>query len=48
MTPGCTNVKASGGGTNGCTDWDNLLRYGGHDKVPGKDKRTKAANVRTE
>lgn len=47
MVPGCTNLKTSSGGTNGCTAWANLLRYGGFDKVPGGDKRTAAANVRT-
>lgn len=43
MTPGCTNLKAASGGTNGCTAWGQLLRYGGFDKVPGGDKRSKAA-----
>lgn len=47
MVPGCTNLKASDGGTNGCTAWDNVLRYGGFDKVPGSDKRSASANVRT-
>lgn len=47
MSPGCTNLKASDGGTNGCTAWDNLLRYGGFDKVPGSDKRSASANVRS-
>lgn len=46
MTPGCTNIKDSSGGTNGCTAWANLSRYGGFDKVPGGDKRNAAANVR--
>lgn len=46
MTPGCTNIKESAGGCNGCTAWDNLLRYGGFDKVPGGDKRTAGANVK--
>lgn len=46
MTPGCTNVKAASGGTNGCTAWANLARYGGFDKVPGGDKRSAAANAR--
>lgn len=43
MTPGCTNLKASSGGTNGCEAWANLARYGGFDKVPGSDKRNTAA-----
>jgi uncharacterized phage protein (TIGR02218 family) len=47
MTPGCTNIKASSGGCNGCTAWGQLVRYGGFDKVPGRDKRTAAADVRT-
>jgi uncharacterized phage protein (TIGR02218 family) len=46
MTPGCTNLKASVFGTNGCTAWGQLLRYGGFDKVPGGDKRSAAADVR--
>lgn len=46
MTPGCTGHKASSGGMNGCEAWDNLVRFGGFDKVPGGDKRTAAANVR--
>jgi uncharacterized phage protein (TIGR02218 family) len=46
MTPGCTNIKDSAGGTNGCTAWGQLVRYGGFDKVPGGDKRSAAANVR--
>lgn len=47
MTPGCTNLKAASGGTNGCTAWDNVLRYGGFLKVPGSDKRGASANQRT-
>lgn len=47
MTPGCTNLKEADGGCNGCTAWGQLLRYGGFDKVPGRDKRNKAADVRT-
>jgi uncharacterized phage protein (TIGR02218 family) len=47
MTPGCTNLKEASGGTNGCTAWDNLARYGGFDKVPGGDKRSAGASVRT-
>lgn len=47
MTPGCTNLKEASGGTNGCTDWANLLRFGGFDKVPGGDKRGKTPNLRT-
>jgi len=47
MEPGCTNLKANNGGCNGCTSWGQLLRYGGFDKVPGGDKRSKAATQRT-
>lgn len=47
MTPGCTNLKAADGGCDGCTAWGQLSRYGGFDKVPGRDKRGKAADVRT-
>jgi uncharacterized phage protein (TIGR02218 family) len=47
MTPGCTNLKAADGGCNGCTAWGQLLRYGGFDKVPGRDKRNAAADVKT-
>lgn len=47
MVPGCTNLKEASGGTNGCEAWANLARYGGFDKVPGGDKRSGAANVRT-
>jgi uncharacterized phage protein (TIGR02218 family) len=46
MIPGCTGLKEASGGTNGCTAWANLRRYGGFDKVPGGDKRNAAANVR--
>jgi len=46
MTPGCTGLKQSSGGTNGCTAWGMELRFGGFDKVPGRDKRGAAANVR--
>ena len=46
MTPGCTNLKDASGGTNGCTAWANLVRYGGFDKVPGGDKRSAAADVK--
>lgn len=46
MVPGCTNIKASEGGCNGCTAWGNVLRYGGFDKVPGRDRRSAAADVR--
>lgn len=46
MTPGCTLTKDASGGTNGCTAWGQLARYGGFDKVPGGDKASAAANVR--
>lgn len=44
MTPGCTGLKEASGGTNGCTAWANLVRFGGFDKVPGGDKRAAAAD----
>lgn len=46
MTPGCTLLKEASGGTNGCTAWNNVRRYGGFAKVPGGDKRGAAADVR--
>lgn len=46
MTPGCTNLKTNDGGCNGCTAWGQLLRYGGADKVPGRDKRNRTADAR--
>lgn len=46
MVPGCTNIKASVGGCNGCTAWGQLVRYGGFDKVPGRDKVGKGATTR--
>jgi uncharacterized phage protein (TIGR02218 family) len=46
MEPGCTQLKETSGGTNGCTDWDNLRRYGGFRNVPGQDRRNGAANVK--
>lgn len=46
MTPGCTLLKEAVGGTNGCTAWANVQRYGGFAKVPGRDKRGASANVR--
>lgn len=46
MVPGCTNLKASVGGCNGCTAWANEINYGGWDKVPGADKRNSAATVK--
>jgi uncharacterized phage protein (TIGR02218 family) len=46
MTPGCTNLKEASGGTNGCTAWANLRRFGGFRNVPGGDRRSAAANVR--
>lgn len=47
MKPGCTGLRAASGGTNGCEDWANEARYGGHDKVPTGDKRSAGADVRT-
>lgn len=46
MTPGCTNLKESSGGTNGCTAWGNFVNYGGFLSVPTKDKLTAAAVVK--
>lgn len=46
MTPGCTLLQVASGGTNGCTAWANLLRYGGFPMVPGGDKRSAAADAR--
>lgn len=46
MDPACTFLKESSGGTNGCTAWANLRRFGGFDKVPGGDKRSATANVK--
>lgn len=37
MTPGCTNLKESVGGTNGCIAWANVVNYGGFDHMPGGD-----------
>lgn len=37
MTPGCTNLKTSVGGTNGCTAWARIVAYGGFDTMPGGD-----------
>ncbi len=46
MTPGCTNLKESVGGTNGCEAWANLGRYGGFRNVPGRDRRNKPADAK--
>ena len=46
MTPGCTLRHESSGGTNGCEAWGQLVRYGGFIRVPGGDKRSKAATQR--
>lgn len=47
MVPGCTNLQDAADGTNGCTAWANLARYGGFPKVPTGDKRSASADVRT-
>lgn len=47
MTPGCTGLHEASGGTNGCAAWNNKVRFGGFKRVPGGDKRSAAANVRT-
>jgi uncharacterized phage protein (TIGR02218 family) len=46
MTPGCTGIHEASGGTNGCEAWNNKARYGGFLKVPGRDKRSAAAQTR--
>lgn len=46
MTPGCTNMKAASGGTNGCDAWANFVNFGGFPWVPGADQAKKAADVR--
>lgn len=46
MEPGCSNLKAASEGTNGCIAWNNVVRFGGFDKVPGSDKRSAAADVK--
>lgn len=46
MTPGCTNLQTSSGGTNGCDAWDNFVNFGGFPWVPGADKATAAADVK--
>lgn len=46
MTPGCTLLKEAVGGTNGCTAWNNVRRYGGFALVPGADKRGSSADAR--
>lgn len=43
MTPGCTLLKDSANGTNGCDDWANFVNYGGFLDVPTKDKASEAA-----
>jgi len=47
MTPGCTNMEASSGGTNGCTAWANFVNFGGFKWVPGADAAKAAANVKS-
>jgi uncharacterized phage protein (TIGR02218 family) len=37
MTPGCTLLRESSGGTNGCTAWANEPNFGGAENVPGRD-----------
>lgn len=46
MTPGCTNLVASSGGTNGCTAWANFVNYGGEPSVPGADAVKKTPDVK--
>jgi uncharacterized phage protein (TIGR02218 family) len=47
MTPGCTNMEAASGGTNGCTAWANFVNFGGFKWVPGADAAKAAADVKT-
>lgn len=37
MTPGCSSLIESAGGTNGCSAWANTVNYGGFPTVPGDD-----------
>jgi uncharacterized phage protein (TIGR02218 family) len=46
MTPGCTLLKESANGTNGCDGWANYVNFGGARDVPTKDKVTAAALVK--
>lgn len=46
MTPGCTLLEDSSGGTNGCNAWANFVNFGGFLDVPTKDKMTSAAVVK--
>jgi uncharacterized phage protein (TIGR02218 family) len=46
MTPGCTLLKESAHGTNGCDAWANFVNFGGARDVPTKDKLTAAAVVK--
>lgn len=48
MTPGCTNLTETVDGCNGCTDWANLLNYGGAKHVPGGDKRSSPKVTRSD
>lgn len=44
MVPGCTNLKESANGTNGCDAWVNYVNYGGFLSVPGSDGIKKNAD----
>jgi len=46
MTPGCTLLKESANGTNGCDDWANYVNFGGARDVPTKDRLTASAVVK--
>lgn len=48
MVPGCTNLRESSGGCNGCDAWDQYVDYGGFRDVPTKDQLTAAADVKTD
>lgn len=38
LIPGCSQAKASSGGTPGCQAWGNYVNFGGEPDVPGADK----------
>lgn len=46
MIPGCTNMKESSGGTNGCSAWGNYDFYDGEPYAPGRDAVTKLPDVK--
>lgn len=46
MTPGCTLLRESADGTNGCDDWANFVNYGGFLSVPTRDQVTSRADAK--